>query len=89
MWLRKQQNNSHEVKVVVLQLTSGDDALQPDDVWMVELPHDGGLRQEVPPLLVRVSSLQTLDGHIDLPLSLNTQPTAANLPELTYTETGH
>ena len=63
-------------------LTSGDDALQPDDVGMVELPHDGRLGQEVPPLLVRVARLQTLDGHVDLPLTLHTQPTAANLAKL-------
>lgn len=65
-----------------VQLTSSDDTLQPDDVRMVELSHDGGLRQKVPPLLVRVSCLQTLDGHVDLPLTLNAQPAAAHLPEL-------
>ena len=67
------------------QLTSCDDALQPDDVRMVELSHDGGLGQEVPPLLVRVTRLQTLDGHVDLPLSLSAQPTTAHLPKLSYT----
>lgn len=69
------------------QLTSRHDALQPDDVWVVKLSHDGGLGQEVPPLFVRVSRLQALDGHVDLPLSLNTQPTTANLPKLSYTHT--
>ena len=50
---------------------------------MVKLSHDGRLGQEVPPLLVGVARLQALDGHVDLPLPLETQATAAHLPELT------
>lgn len=65
-------------------LTFCDHTLQPDDVWMVELSHDGRLREEVSPLFVRVSCLQTLDGHIDLPLPLNTETTAAHLPKLSW-----
>lgn len=53
-------------------LTLGDHALQPDDVGMVELAHDGGLPQEVPPLLLTVARLKGLDGHWDL--SLPRQP---------------
>ena len=52
---------------------------------MVKLSHDGGLGQEVPPLFVSVARLQTLDGHVDLPLSLHTQAAAAHLPKLSYT----
>ena len=76
-----------EVKFLSQQLTSCDDALQPDDVRMVKLSHDGGLGQEVPPLLVRVTRLQTLDGHVDLPLSLSAQSTTAHLPKLPYKNT--
>ena len=76
-----------EVKFLSQQLTSRDDALQPDDVRMVELSHDGGFGQEVPPLLVGVTRLQTLDGHVDLPLSLNAQSTTAHLPKLSYKNT--
>lgn len=74
-------NNEH---FFILLLTSGDHAFQPDDVRMVKLPHDGGLRQEVAPLLVRVARLQALDGNVDLPLSLDTQSSAAHLPELSW-----
>ena len=45
---------------------SGDDALQVDDVGVLELTHDGRLRQEVPPLLLCVAALQRLDRHIVL-----------------------
>lgn len=48
------------------RLTARDHTLQPDDVGMVKLSHDARLAQEVPPLLVRVACLQSLDGHTDL-----------------------
>lgn len=51
---------------------------------MVKLAHDGGLGQEVPPLLVGVASLQGLDGHADLLLAGQLQAPAANLAKLTW-----
>ena len=53
-----------------------------NDVGVVELAHDAGLRQEVPPLLVSVAGLQRLDGHADLPLAWHLQAATADLPEL-------
>lgn len=63
-------------------LTLGYHALQPDDVGVVELAHDGGLPQEVPPLLLAIARLEGLDGHGDLPLPRQPERTAANLAEL-------
>lgn len=33
-------------------LTFGDDPLQPDDVWVIELTHDARLAQKITPLLL-------------------------------------
>lgn len=65
-----------------LPLTFGDNALQVNDVGVVELAHDAGLGQEVSPLLVGVAGLQRLDGHADLPLARHLQPAAAHLAKL-------
>lgn len=67
--------------------TFGDHALKVDDVRVVELAHDAGLRQEVPPLLVGVAGLQRLDGHADLPLARHLQAAAADLAELPWKHT--
>ena len=37
--------------------------LKEDDIRVLELAHDGGLRQEVHPRLVGRAGLQRLDGH--------------------------
>ena len=55
-----------------------------NDVGVVELAHDAGLGQEVPPLLVGVAGLQCLDGHADLPLARHLQAAAAHLAELPW-----
>lgn len=47
----------------------GDDALQVNDVRMVELPHYAGLAQKVPPLLLRVTRLESLYGHKHFPFT--------------------
>jgi len=60
----------------------GDHALQVDDVGMVELAHDAGLAEEVPPLLVGVAGLQGFYGHEHLPFAGQLQVAAAHLPEL-------
>lgn len=65
-------------------LTSGDDSLQSNDIGMVELPHDAGLAQKVTSLLLWISSFQTLDGHLDLPLTGQPQTATANLSKLTW-----
>ena len=59
-----------------------DDALQVDDVGMLELSHDARLAQEVPPLLLRVAALQRLNGHVVLLLPRDLQPASTHLPEL-------
>lgn len=64
--------------------TFGDHALEVNDVGVVELAHDAGLGQEVPPLLVGVAGLQRLDGHADLPLAGHLQAAAAHLAELPW-----
>lgn len=65
------------------RLTLRDHTLQPDDVWVIKLAHDGSLPQEVPPLLLAVARLQGLDGNGDLPLPWQPEWAAANLTELT------
>ena len=62
----------------------GDDALQVYDVGVLELAHDGGLRQEVPPLLVCVAALQGLDGYVVLLSAWNLQPAPTHLPKLPH-----
>lgn len=61
----------------------GDHALETDDIRVVKLAHDAGLRQEVPPLLLRVARLQCLDGYVDLPLAWQFQTALVHLPKLT------
>lgn len=62
----------------------GDNTLQVDDVGVVKLAHDGGLTQELPPLPLRVATLQGLDGYaaLFLPWSLESPP--AHLPKLAF-----
>lgn len=44
---------------------------------MVKLSHDAGLTKEVSPLLVSITSFQSLDGHTDLSLAWHFEtPTA-------------
>lgn len=61
--------------------------LQTDDVRMVKLAHNGCLRQEVPPLLVHIASLQGLDGDIDLSLSRQFQTALVHLAKFTCRKT--
>lgn len=67
----------------LLHLTFCDHALQPNDVGMVKLAHDGRLAQEVPPLSIHVAALQRLDRHGDLLLARRPQAAAAHLTKLT------
>lgn len=60
-------------------LTFGDNPLQPDDVWVIELAHDARLAQKITPLLLCVTRFQTLDGHIDLALAWQLQTAATHL----------
>lgn len=62
--------------------TPGDHPLQVDDVGVVELCHDAGLTQEVPPLLLCVACLQCFDGHGNLPLPWQLQAAVAHLSRL-------
>lgn len=67
-------------------LTLSDHPLQVDDVLVVELAHDGGLGQEVLPLLLRVARLQGLDGHRHVPAPCLLQDTAEHLAKLTLAQ---
>lgn len=62
--------------------TGRDDPLQVDDVRVLELAHDGRLRQEVPPLLVSVAPLQSFNGHIVFFLPRDFQASSTHLPKL-------
>lgn len=68
-------------------LTLGDDPLQADDVVVAELAHDGGLAQEVHPLLLRVTHFQGLDGHRHLLLAA-LQGAPVDLSEFSYSQKG-
>lgn len=59
----------------------GDHALQVDDVGMVELAHDAGLAEEIPPLLFSVAGLEGLNGYKHLPFTRELQVSAAHLPK--------
>lgn len=73
-----------------LKLTSGHNPFQSDDVGVVKLAHDACLTEEIPPLLLCVACFQTLDGHMDLPFTGQTQTAAAHLPKFTWIKTqGH
>lgn len=75
---------------IELQLTSGHNSFQSDNVGVVKLAHDACLTEEIPSLLLCVACFQTLDGHMDLPFTGQTQTAAAHLAELTWIRTeGH
>ncbi len=61
----------------------GDDALEVDDVRVVELTHDGRLRQEVEAVLVRRSGLERLNSDAELRFSVQPQLSFADVSELT------
>lgn len=61
----------------------GDHALQPDNVGLVKLAHDGRLGQEVPPLPLGIAHLQGLDGHRNFFFPNRLQATFVHLPKLT------
>lgn len=75
----------HEFREDHNRHTVGDHTLKADDVGMLELAHDGGLAQELTPLALRVSTLQSLDGDTALLFPWCLQPTPAHLTELTCT----
>lgn len=62
------------------------DALEPDHVRVVELAHDGGLGQEVPPLTLGVAGFQRLNGHHHLPATGLLETSAAHLPKFAWIE---
>lgn len=70
---------SHKGKLTLAGTpTTGDHALEADDVRMIKLAHDGCLTQEVLPLSLRVASFEGLDGHGHIPLSRHLQPPVAH-----------
>ena len=69
-------------------LTFGDHPLQADNVLVGELAHDGGLRQEVLPLLLRVARLQCLDGYGHVPSAWRLHYPTKHLPKLSYRQVG-
>lgn len=70
--------NAKRTKQPHTERTFGDHTLQMNDVGVVKLAHDAGLRQEVSPLLFSVAGFQRLYGHADLPLARHFQATAAD-----------
>lgn len=68
--------------------TLSDHPLQADNVGVVELPHDGGLRQEVSPLPISVAHFEGFDGYNDLPPSGQLESSAANFPKLSCESRG-
>lgn len=66
---------------------SRQDAFQTDHVGVVELAHDRGLGEEVPPLALSVASFQRLNRHHHLPAAGLLEPSAAHLTEFTWGET--
>lgn len=62
----------------------GDHALQADDIGVLELAHDGGLTQELPPLPLRVAALQGLDGYAALLLPRGLEAPPAHLTKLAF-----
>lgn len=62
--------------------TLRDHSFEADNVGMVKLRHDGRLGQEVPLLLLRVSSLESLQGHGRVSFSREPHPSVTDLSEL-------
>lgn len=60
----------------------GDNPVQADDIWMLKLPHDAGLAQKLPTLLIGVACLQGLDGHCVFSLPWRLQASKAHLSKL-------
>ena len=59
---RVQRTVFHELRHNEDRTAAGDDALEVDDVGVVELPHDACLGEEVEPILVGRARLEGLDG---------------------------
>lgn len=64
--------------------TSCHNTFQMNNIRMVELSHNAGLAQELPPLLLCVAHFQRLDRNRHVPFSRQLQPAAAHLPELSF-----
>lgn len=79
---RVQSSVLHELSEDHDWTAGSDDALEVDDVGMVELAHDGRLRQEIPPLFVRVSSFESLNGDVVFFFSWDLQSAATHLAKL-------
>jgi hypothetical protein len=51
---------------------------------VVKLSHDAGLTKEVSPLLVCVTSFQSLDGHTDFSLARHLETATADFAKFTF-----
>ncbi len=78
----------HELSHNHHRTTLGDHTFQTDNVGVVELAHDGSLRQEVSPLAVSVAHLKSLDGYDDLPAPRQLEATTTHLPKLSCESPG-
>lgn len=64
-----------------------DDALQMQNMWVVELAHDSRLSKEVPPLAIRGCVFQGLNGHSLAVLAGEPQSSSIHFPKLSWVET--
>lgn len=63
------------------------DTFQANHVGVVELAHDRGFCEEVPPLALGVAGFQCLDSHHHLPATGLLETSATHLAEFTWSET--
>lgn len=55
-----------------------------NDIGVVELSHDAGLTQEVPPLFVCITSFQRLDSHINFSFARHFETPTAYFTKFTF-----
>jgi len=65
-------------------LTAGDNPLQVDDVRVIELCHDAGLAEEIPPLFLSVAGFKSLQSHWDITFPGQLHPPITHFPKLSW-----
>lgn len=66
--------------------TLRDDTFQVQNVWVIELAHDGCLAEEVPPLAVWRCVFQSLNGHSLAVLAGDSKGPSIHFPKLSWVE---
>ena len=74
----------HELRDYHYGIAPSDDSFQINHVWIIELPHDARLRQEIKAALLRRAGLQRLNGDSHFRFTGYPEAPAANVTELAW-----